>query len=288
MNQNIKISFLNTLILLFLLIINSEIIFAVNNTQDKTTNREDIALNKSISSSSEEDSENIQSLDTSFYSNPKQCYIKRIYNILDNQLKIELKKGNGKGRIIIMREGENPTMPKDSLEYKSSNIFGKGNNIDNKGSFVVFNSLTDNIDKIRIEGLKPGTDYYLKGYEFSGSGANTKYLKKDTVSISHTSTCIAKPIANQATLIKTNSFTASWKEVSGAVSYILEVAYDEKFTQILPDYDKIKVGNVKQYEVKNITSSPNNSKNVIFYRIQALSDFSASEYSNIVMVQLNK
>src|ERR1700751_3149091 len=51
------------------------------------------------------------------------------------------------------------------------------------------------------------------------------------------------PVANPATFVASNSFTANWSHVSGATGYRLDVATDSLFTNYVTGYQNLNVGN---------------------------------------------
>ena len=60
----------------------------------------------------------------------------------------------------------------------------------------------------------------------------------------------AAPRALKATNVTGNSFTANWRSVSGATGYRVDVATDSSFTNYVPGYQNLDVGNVTS---KNVT-----------------------------------
>src|SRR6266481_8224322 len=51
------------------------------------------------------------------------------------------------------------------------------------------------------------------------------------------------PIANPATYIGSNSFTANWRTVSGATGYRLDVSLNSSFSTYIAGYQNLSVGN---------------------------------------------
>ncbi len=89
--------------------------------------------------------------------------------------------------------------------------------------------------------------------------------------------------ASEAPVISTSStpagFTVNWNVVSNAEGYILDVATDEAFTNLVAGLDSLNIGNTTSYTVSGITSG------TYYCRIKAYTlPFEQSEYSNEVMV----
>jgi uncharacterized protein (TIGR02145 family) len=72
------------------------------------------------------------------------------------------------------------------------------------------------------------------------------------------------PTASAATLLTTNSFTASWNSVSGATGYFLDVATDTGFTSLVSGYSNLSVGNVTTFSVTGL-----NPATTYYYRVRA-------------------
>ena len=82
--------------------------------------------------------------------------------------------GNGQKRMIIAKQGSPVTaVPVDGIEYTSDSTFGNGDEIAT-GEFVIYSG--SGYIGTKLFGLQPNSTYYLKVFEFNGSGANTYYL----------------------------------------------------------------------------------------------------------------
>jgi len=84
-------------------------------------------------------------------------------------------------------------------------------------------------------------------------------------------------VALEASEITGMSFQANWQLAEDADGYLLDVANDENFVDILEDYQNLDVGNVFSYLIEGL--SPLTS---YFYRVRANYDFGRSGYSNII------
>lgn len=103
-----------------------------------------------------------------------------ITSLSDTSVDISFTKGNGTGRIIVLREGESTTAdPSDGTFYASNNQFGSGAQI-LVGQYVVYYGTNGSC---QITNLKQNTSYYLEIFEFSSNSKNTliDYLTNNTL-----------------------------------------------------------------------------------------------------------
>jgi outer membrane protein assembly factor BamB len=89
----------------------------------------------------------------------------------------------------------------------------------------------------------------------------------------------APPVAQPATYIAANSFTANWSSVSGATGYRLDVATDSSFTMYVPGYQNRNVGNVISHSVTGL-----NASTTYRYRVRAYNGGGPSGNSNVINV----
>ena len=90
----------------------------------------------------------------------------------------------------------------------------------------------------------------------------------------------AAPRALKATNVTATSFTANWQGVSGATGYRLDVATDSSFTNFVPGYQDLDVGNVTS---KNVTGLA--ARTIYYYRVRAYNSNGTSPNSNVVQVK---
>lgn len=74
------------------------------------------------------------------------------------------------------------------------------------------------------------------------------------------------PVALSANQVQTRQFQANWELVNGAESYLIDVATDSAFTNLVNPYDALDVGNVTSFTVDNV--SPGTT---YLYRVRATS-----------------
>ncbi|EAY27525.1 fibronectin type III domain-containing protein [Microscilla marina] len=127
---------------------------------------------------------------------------------------------------------------------------------------------------IVITSLESSSTYY---YRVRAQISNQTSRNSNVIQV--TTTALDKPVAYEATDIQPLSFRANWKEMPFAISYTLEVATDNSFTNIVKTMSKL-TGVTALVEGLLINQT-------YFYRIKAEQQQSSSEYSNIQSVVTN-
>ena len=89
----------------------------------------------------------------------------------------------------------------------------------------------------------------------------------------------SSPIANPATFVASNSFTANWRSVSGATGYRLDVSTSTSFNTYVTGYQNLNVGNVTSRSVTGL-----NASTTYHYRVRAYNGNGTSGNSNVVNV----
>ena len=138
----------------------------------------------------------------------------------------------------------------------------------------ILHSAAIEADKTKL--LKSIT-FNSKGMDGSGSNAgiySTIYAVTGVVDNSAPAT----PVATPATNVGSAQFTANWNTVSGATSYVLDVATDENFTNIVSDYNNKNVGNTTSASV----SVPSIGNQKYYYRVRAVNSSGQSLSSNVI------
>jgi hypothetical protein len=87
------------------------------------------------------------------------------------------------------------------------------------------------------------------------------------------------PVAIAATDIRFNRFDANWEASSRATGYRLDVASDTAFTQFVPGFQNLDVGNVTTYTVVNVTAL-----RTYHYRLRAYNTGGTTVNSNVIHV----
>jgi hypothetical protein len=90
----------------------------------------------------------------------------------------------------------------------------------------------------------------------------------------------AAPRALSATNVTVSSFTANWSTVAGATGYRLDVATNNSFTNFVPGYQNLDVGNTTNRNV-----SPLAANTFYYYRLRAYNGNGTSPNSNVIKVK---
>jgi len=93
-------------------------------------------------------------------------------NLSETELTLNWQRGTGDKLLIVASEGS-PVYedPVNSVEYTASSTFGSGEEL-GSGSYAVYKGIEDSV---RIDGLKEGTIYYFKLFEYNA--ADFCYMK---------------------------------------------------------------------------------------------------------------
>jgi hypothetical protein len=111
-----------------------------------------------------------------------------------------------------------------------------------------------------VSGLNIGTNYYyrVRGYNACGTGTSNSFTTVMTTPIP------AVPSISPGTSPVCQGFTANWSSVTHATAYMLTVASDNGFSNIVSGYNGLNVGNVTSYNVSGL-----NPNTTYYYRVEA-------------------
>ena len=134
-----------------------------------------------------------------------------------------------------------------------------------------------NVTSYLIEGLDPGGTYFYRLRSVNGGiiGFNSQTIE--------TVTFPEVPVAEEASEINSVRFSANWSLSEGAQSYRLDVALDDNFEDMLPDYQDVVVEGNQSVRVNGLT--PNQT---YFYRVRAVTKNRISENSNTITTTTDK
>lgn len=134
---------------------------------------------------------------------------------------------------------------------------------------VKYNDVSIKTNNMIIANLSANTTYYYR-VRAVNSEATSNHSDVETV----TTLNLDAPIATGATNTESGSFQANWNKVTDAASYLLDVALDAGFSQILPAYNSLPV--IENYApVENLDAST-----TYYYRVRAVGLSATSGYSN--------
>ena len=89
-------------------------------------------------------------------------------------------------------------------------------------------------------------------------------------------------MADSASQISDSSFYANWQTASTATGYLLDVAYDEQFTNFVSGLENHDVGLDTNYYISDL-----NSNTDYFYRVRAYNSSDTGAYSNLISLTTN-
>ncbi len=197
----------------------------------------------------------------------------------ENSIELLWTNGNGEGRIVIVSEGQNkPELPQDGIFYEPSQKFGDPKAKIGEHTYVVFAGKKNDL---KVEGLKPATNYHFQVIEFNGSGKSVNYLTDlATGNPRNKMTTIPPPKVLPAADVHDIGFTARWEGFDGVEKYIIDIAYDEDFTKFAETYEGADVGDITEIEVIDLDKRSN-----WFFRVRAVGEGTVSPYSETLKVK---
>lgn len=126
-----------------------------------------------------------------------------------------------------------------------------------------------------VNGLAPGANYQYRVHTASGS-----YVSPPS-NVTGLFTILSAPVAVAATAVTSTSFTANWNSAAGAVSYSIDVATDNLFTNMVPGYNSRAAFSATSLNVTGLSNS------IYYYRIKAYSSINVeSAYSNTMSINI--
>ena len=176
------------------------------------------------------------------------------------------------GYLVVRSTSATPPTPVDGTTYAvGSTSLGAGTSVVANASATTFTS----------NALAGNTTYYYHIFSYNNAAClgGPKYNTVTPLSNSAT-TCPAAPATTAATTITAADFTANWTApTNGANSYLLYVATDIGFTNVVPGYNGLNVGAVTSYTVTGLTAATN-----YYYRVMAVGNTCNSNYSATITV----
>ncbi len=122
--------------------------------------------------------------------------------------------GNGARRIIVCKAGSAPSfVPVNGIDYTESTTFGLGQEVA-PGEFIVYDHFSTSFFLV---GLSPATQYFIRIYDYNGTGATTEYLTASFLSGNFTTSATPTVQTSNAGFsnISTNSITVNWTNGNG-------------------------------------------------------------------------
>jgi hypothetical protein len=155
-----------------------------------------------------------------------QPVISGVSGLQATQATINFTKGNGEGRIFIMKEGSAVNLePQDLVKYSYSSSFGSSGSHISGGNYVVW--LGGGTGYLTATNLKANTNYFVSAFEYNGS-AQPAYLKTEPATFSFTTpdvpgatvptTPATNPIVNS---VDGNRLTLKWTNGNGGKRIVI-------------------------------------------------------------------
>jgi titin len=146
------------------------------------------------------------------------------------------------------------------------------------GTFVTGYNNKDvgNVTNADVGGLTAGTTYYFRVRGYNAGGTSASSIICALVALAPVA---GRPIAETATAVTQNGFTAVWNAVAGATGYELDVATDQLFTNLLPGFASLPLATITSYDVTTL-----NPGTTYYYRIRGTTGGVIGPDSNIIAV----
>ena len=151
------------------------------------------------------------------------------------------------------------------------------------------NATLDRSDNTISTTVAGGTAPYSIGWHDEVFGADRDLAAESTYSmvIMDAQGCqqlvLSPPILQPASGQTSSSFVAHWETVPSASGYIVQVAKDEDFNQLLAAYEYLQVDEVDWTEISNLSDDE-----TYYYRVAAFSTDALSAFSAPQQIQLNQ
>jgi len=125
-----------------------------------------------------------------------------------------------------------------------------------------------------IGGLAPGTDYYyqVRAYNSAETSANSSTTSVTTVYFTP-----LVPVADAASCVEYNGFTANWESAKGANGYRLDVSLTNTFASFVAPYQDLDAGDALDWDVTGLSA-----KTAYYYRVRAYNSNGVSGDSSTV------
>jgi hypothetical protein len=130
-----------------------------------------------------------------------------------------------------------------------------------------------NVASQTVSGISAGTTYYYRVRAYNGVGTS---VSSGTISVT---TLPVVPLANAASNVTTNGFSANWTTSSGATGYQLDVSTSSTFSSYVSGYANLSLSTVTNHTVSGL-----NAGTVYYYRVRAYSSVGASGNSGTISV----
>ncbi|MBN2858304.1 MAG: fibronectin type III domain-containing protein [Candidatus Delongbacteria bacterium] len=129
-----------------------------------------------------------------------------------------------------------------------------------------------------VNELSPETEYFyrVRAYNGGGESQNSNTISAQTLIFIPPE----PPLAAQATNVIPGSFSANWESSAGADGYYFDLARDLSFTDFVPGYQSLDVGDVLTLSIGDLEGG------TYFYRVKAYYYGGETAFSNTISVEV--
>lgn len=195
------------------------------------------------------------------------------YNFMFNAIK-------GNGYIIVASPNKITNSPKAGKKYTAAPFGAKIKNYEGSET-VIYNSEGTNNQKSLELTINSPEKFYLAVFSYVGKDDCVIYDTEIGKNMRQIIPGLNPPVAIDSRSFP-DGFLARWKSVAGADSYIIDVATDSKFKNILDGYNAIDFGNTTEVPI----IIDDNDISEVYYRVRAAGNGKLSSNSNVVTVRL--
>ena len=115
--------------------------------------------------------------------------------------------GDGQNRIVVMKEASAVSFsPTDGSSYTANASFGSGTDV-GSGEYVVYNG---SLNSVAITNLNPGTEYFVKIYEYGCNAGNEDYYTTGTPTEDHFITPTENPNTFTKGCVNNTTIDLNW------------------------------------------------------------------------------
>lgn len=194
-------------------------------------------------------------------------------DVTDTSFVVSFVNGDGEGRIVVVAATEQLPNPENGKNYKPSSVFGKEFSRIGKG-FVVYDG-NEQRPKVRITNLSPGKRYVVGVFEYNGNGKYRNYLLiPSSTNPRKRATLLATPKILGVENVTTDGCSFQWKKVEGANTFIIDVALDKNFKELVEPYINLDIGEIGEFELSDLKP-----KTKYYIRLKAKGEVGESQFS---------
>lgn len=199
----------------------------------------------------------------------------------DNKYQFMFNAMNGDGFIIVASPNKISNKPKPGKKYNAAPFGSKIANYEGGSETVIYNSEGSSKNKALELTINSPEKFYMAVFSYVGSDECVNYDGEIGKNMRLIIPGLDPPVAIDSRSFP-GGFLARWKTVAGAENYLIDVATDSKFRNIIEGYNGIDFGNIS--EVPIIIDNAEISE--VYYRIRAAGNGKMSANSNVVTVRL--